>query len=59
MAKCSLVGCTQKPTGGFLELIDASDFDHPDATLDGLKQVGVICIEICFDRVPMQKGAAR
>ena len=37
MAKCSLVGCTNKPEGGFEKLIDAGTFDDPGATLRGTR----------------------
>jgi len=37
MAKCSLSGCTEKPIGGFVELIDAGTFDNPNDTLEGMR----------------------
>jgi hypothetical protein len=37
MAKCALVGCNEKPVGGFMELLDAGSFDSPNATIPGLK----------------------
>jgi hypothetical protein len=43
MAKCSLVGCNNKPVGGVEEIVDAGSFDHPHATLPGLKTAW--CIE--------------
>jgi len=37
MAKCALVGCDNKPVGGVERIIDAGNFDNPNATLPGLK----------------------
>lgn len=38
MVKCSVVGCDAPVVGGFQEVIDASSFDDPGATLDGMKR---------------------
>jgi hypothetical protein len=35
MAKCNLGGCEEKAIGGFQELLDASSFDFPNATIKG------------------------
>jgi hypothetical protein len=37
MAKCSLVGCANKPIGGFQKIIDAGTLDDPSATLLGTR----------------------
>lgn len=37
MAKCCMGGCTEKPIGGFVELIDAGTFDNPNDTLEGMR----------------------
>jgi len=37
MAKCSLVGCTNKVIGGFQKTIDAGNFENPAATIPGMK----------------------
>jgi len=37
MSKCSLVNCTEKIVGGFQEIIDVGTFDHPNATIPGLR----------------------
>jgi hypothetical protein len=36
VAKCALVGCNEKPIAGFKEIIDAGDFNDPNATLPGM-----------------------
>jgi hypothetical protein len=37
VAKCGLVGCTEKVVGGFREVIDVGDFQNPTATIPGLR----------------------
>lgn len=37
MAKCSVVGCEQKAVGGFKELISASSYDDPSASIEGMR----------------------
>lgn len=37
MAKCSMVGCDHKPVGVVEEIIDAGNFDNPEATIPGLR----------------------
>jgi len=37
MAKCSVVGCEQKVVGGFKELISASSYENPSATIEGMR----------------------
>jgi hypothetical protein len=35
MAKCGLVGCDKKAVGGFQSIIDAGNFQNPNATIEG------------------------
>lgn len=37
MAKCNLVGCEEKPIGGFQEFIHAGSSNFPNATIEGMK----------------------
>jgi hypothetical protein len=35
MAKCGMVGCTEKVIGGFQHVVDAGSFEYPNATIEG------------------------
>ncbi len=35
MAKCSLTTCSENAVGGFQEVIDAGNFQEPNATIPG------------------------
>jgi len=37
MAKCAFIDCKEKAVGGFLELIDAGNFQDPNATIEGMQ----------------------
>jgi len=37
MAKCGVIGCSEKAVGGFQEMIEAGDMMNPSATLPGLR----------------------
>ncbi len=37
MTKCSIVDCTNKPTGGFEKIIEAGNFGDPSAALPGTR----------------------
>jgi hypothetical protein len=43
MAKCGIVGCEAKAIGGFKEIIEAGNFDDPNATIDGM--ITTWCVE--------------